>query len=101
MKKVFVLGSTNMDLSIRVDSLPMVGESRKSHGYFSSQGGKGANQAIANKKLGLDEVYFIGAIGKDENGRLLKEVISSHGVNIEGLKEVDNVPSGVCFCIFD
>lgn len=101
MKKVFVLGSINMDFSIRVDALPMVGESKRSHGYMASQGGKGANQAIANKKLGLDEVYFIGAVGNDENGRLLKEAISSQGVNVEGLKEDDKLQSGVCFAIFD
>ena len=101
MKKAFVLGSINMDLCLRVDTLPMVGESKRAHGFFATQGGKGANQSIAVKKLGLDEVYFIGSVGKDNYGKELKESLSQYGIDLRGLKETEVKPTGVCVAVFD
>ena len=56
MKKVFVLGSINTDYRISVDRMPTVGESKVGHDFAHGQGGKGANQAVACKKLGCEQV---------------------------------------------
>ena len=98
MKKVFVFGSINMDLVIETESLPKVGESVIGDNFITNQGGKGANQAVASRKLGC-ETFFIGAIGKDSFGKELKESIESYGVNTDGLQIVDNTPSGSCMII--
>lgn len=100
-KNVFVIGSINMDLVMSTSRLPLIGESKKGHSFFQNQGGKGANQAIAVKKLGLENVHFIGAVGNDQNGRILKETIESYGIISDGLKVVDSINSGVCIILLD
>ena len=100
-RNIFVVGSINMDLVISCDRLPMLGESKKGHSFFQNQGGKGANQAIACKKLGHDNVHFIGAIGNDENGKALIQTMKTYGINIDGTQRIDGVNSGVCMIALD
>ncbi len=72
MNKVCVLGSLNMDLVLKVNDIPKIGETILSNSSEKKiAGGKGANQAIAAKRCGAD-VSMIAKIGKDENGRILK-----------------------------
>ena len=68
MRKIFVLGSINMDLVISVSKMPEIGESKNGHSFMQNQGGKGANQAVACKKLGSEDVRLIACVGNDENG---------------------------------
>lgn len=99
--KVFVIGSINMDLVMSLSRLPMLGESKKGHGFFQNQGGKGANQALAVKKLGHDNVHFLGAVGDDDNGKSLLKTIESYGINVDGVKVHKNINSGVCIILLD
>ena len=62
MGKVLVVGSSNMDIVIYVDKLPRLGETRLAKDVKFFYGGKGANQAVAIAKLGL-EVSLIGRVG--------------------------------------
>ena len=52
MKKVIVLGSLNMDLTIQCVDLPKNGETINGSDFFVNPGGKGGNQAVAAAKLG-------------------------------------------------
>lgn len=102
MRKTFVLGSINVDMTIATDRLPMIGESKPAHDFMMTQGGKGANQAIAAKRLNENgEVFFIGAIGNDKNGEFVKKSLEKDNINIDGLQIVDNVSTGVCVIILD
>ena len=47
MKKVIVLGSLNMDLTIQCVDLPKNGETINGSDFFVNPGGKGGNQAVA------------------------------------------------------
>ena len=40
MRKVFVLGSINMDLVMEMERMPLLGESVIGSGFLSNQGGK-------------------------------------------------------------
>ena len=44
---VVVFGCANMDLTVRVPHLPKRGETIIGDRFFSTPGGKGANQAVA------------------------------------------------------
>lgn len=101
MKKVFVLGSINMDYCINTSRLPLLGESKEGHDFFINQGGKGANQAIACKKLGVDSVYLLCAVGNDDEGKKLKNIIDAYIINTEGFQVVDNINTGACIICFD
>lgn len=100
MNKIFVLGSINTDYVINTDKMPLVGESHNGHSFMSNQGGKGANQAIACKKLGTKDVYLISSVGNDEQGKSLKKEISTYEINIDGFQE-SKLHTGACIIIYD
>lgn len=59
-------------------------------------GGKGANQAVMAAKLGLAPVRFLGCVGDDAQGKMMREGMSSAGVDTEALATAeDDTPSGV------
>ena len=49
MKKIIVIGSSNVDMVVRTSHLPAPGETILGGEFFMNQGGKGANQAVAIK----------------------------------------------------
>ena len=65
--EIVVLGSLNMDLVTNVPTLPRVGETVSGTSFRTTPGGKGANQAVAAKRLGAS-VSMIGQVGDDIYG---------------------------------
>ncbi len=63
-KRIFVLGSANVDFVIPLDRLPREGETLAGGDLAIFPGGKGANQAYAAARLG-GNVAMIAAIGLD------------------------------------
>ena len=94
MKRIYVLGSLNMDLVIESDRAPVEGETITGHNFRTCPGGKGLNQAIAAAKLGAD-VRFLGAVGKDSFGREMKDALKKNGVNIDNILDIEGVSSGI------
>ena len=76
--KYLVLGSINIDLTFRVDHIVNAGETLSSKGVSRNAGGKGANQAAALGKAGL-EAYYAGKLGED--GRWILSRLASFGVD--------------------
>jgi ribokinase len=62
--RIVVVGSINLDLVVRVPTLPRPGETVAGGTFAQIPGGKGANQAVACALLGAD-VTLIGAVGRD------------------------------------
>ncbi|MEM8640837.1 MAG: ribokinase [Cyanobacteria bacterium P01_G01_bin.54] len=91
---VLVLGSLNMDLVVRANRLPTVGETLMGHEFFSAFGGKGANQAVALTKLGCP-THFVGQVGQDDFGQTLLLALQAAGVNIDGVAVNPGTHSGV------
>lgn len=90
--KIAVIGSINMDYSLKVGKLPDKGETILASSFYTAGGGKGANQAVAARRLGA-EVYMIGAVGKDASGRELCGKLEAEGISVSGVKSVD-MPTG-------
>jgi len=61
-KTILVLGSSNIDLILRIPRFPDPGETILGENVVTVFGGKGANQAIASKRLGA-KVRFITNLG--------------------------------------
>jgi ribokinase len=59
-----VVGSINLDLTLRVERFPRPGETVRGTELLRAPGGKGANQAVAAARLGAD-VSLAGAVGDD------------------------------------
>ena len=75
--KVFVMGSSNIDLVSHVKSFPGPGETIFGDSFSRKFGGKGANQAMCAAKLGAD-VTMLTMVGKDSFGDDYKNHYASH-----------------------
>ncbi|UNX54230.1 ribokinase [Georgenia sp. TF02-10] len=90
--QVVVVGSANADLVLDIDHRPAPGETILGSDVVITPGGKGANQAVAAGRLGAD-VAFVGCVGDDDHGRLLRDSLASAGVDLGALRVVD-APTG-------
>ena len=93
MKKILVIGSLNMDITLRMERAPEAGETLTADSMGASPGGKGANQAYAAGKLGGD-VAMLGAVGQDAYGEELIANLASVGVDVSGIQKIADVPTG-------
>ncbi|MBC7766308.1 MAG: ribokinase [Hyphomonadaceae bacterium] len=94
MKSICVIGSLNIDLVMEAPKLPIIGETIMGHDFMTTQGGKGANQAVAAARLG-SHVEMIGCIGDDLFGQqLLSNLIENH-VDVSGIRTISGVSSGI------
>lgn len=100
MKSIFVLGSLNTDLAIKADVLPREGETVNGKDFKVGAGGKGLNQAIAASKLG-GHVKFLGAIGNDSFGLMMKNALKENNVNTENIHEFDGISSGIAVILLN
>lgn len=97
---ICVLGSLNMDLVLKVERMVKNGETILAKGFDKIPGGKGANQAVAARRLG-NNVYMIGKVGNDDNGNKLVESLKNDGVNLEYLYTDEKEPTGMAIIPVD
>lgn len=62
--RIVVLGSLNMDVVLRCDTMPARGETVHAQSLSYIPGGKGGNQAVACARHGA-QVALVGAVGRD------------------------------------
>ncbi|HXH61156.1 MAG TPA: ribokinase [Fimbriimonadaceae bacterium] len=98
-ERIAVVGSANADLVMKCPRLPAVGETVTGGEFSVFPGGKGANQAVAAARLG-GEVSFVGAVGRDAYGAMLRESLSTSGVDVAYLMESDE-PTGTAVITVD
>ena len=98
MKRIFIVGSLNMDLCINAPYMPKAGETLTGDGFMTNGGGKGANQATAAQKLG-GRVLMCGAVGKDGFGDELVGNLRTLGVDTSSIKVCDGVSTGIAVII--
>ena len=94
MSRIAVVGSINMDLVMSVPRMPLPGETLTADGASQHPGGKGANQAVAAARLGGD-VAFLGKVGDDPFGALLRQGLVNCDVNVDGLEIEGGCESGL------
>lgn len=97
--RVVVVGSVNLDLVARVARLPAGGDTVAATGYTRVPGGKGANQALAARRLGA-EVTLLAAVGTDEAADEALALLAADGVDLTALQRVDE-PTGTALITVD
>ena len=80
MKKIIVIGSSNMDMVVKTSHLPAPGETILGGEFFMNQGGKGANQAVAVERLG-GNLIFMAKLGNDILGQQSIEYFKKEGID--------------------
>ncbi len=98
MSKIVVVGSCSMDLVAVSSRRPKAGETVIGESFVSVPGGKGANQAVAAARLRAD-VTMIGAVGKDDNGRLVLNNFQKEHIDTRYIEELTEVTTGIAHIV--
>ena len=98
MSRVIVVGSANIDLIARVEHLPAPGETVLGSDVAQRPGGKGANQAVAARRLGADTTMFA-AVGPDAFGEAVLTALQAEGVRAEHVTRAPEATTGIAMVI--
>lgn len=99
-EKIIVVGSMNMDVTLEASRIPVKGETQLAEKLYVFPGGKGANQAVGAGKLG-GQVYMIGCLGNDMDGRELYTSLIENHVHMDGVLFDTALPSGKAYINVD
>ncbi len=98
--KITVIGSTNTDMVVKAEHLPVPGETILGGKFFMNPGGKGANQAVAAARLG-GNVTFVAKVGNDIFGKQGLELFRKEGIDTKYILTDPDNPSGVALITVD
>ena len=87
---ITVTGSINLDIVATGPALPRPTNARLAR----HPGGKGANQALAARRLGAD-VRLIGAVGADDMAEEALKLLQVGGVDLSGVQHINGETTGV------
>lgn len=100
MPRILVVGSANVDFTVAAPRLPAPGETVSGGTLLVSHGGKGANQAVAARRLGA-EVRFVGCVGDDAPGRQVRQALADEGLDVAGLALTGAAATGTALIVVD
>jgi ribokinase len=98
--RVLVVGSANVDFTVALARLPRPGETVSEGTLLVARGGKGANQAVAARRLGA-EVRLIGCVGDDPSGREVRAALAGEGIGVDALATVAERATGTALIVVD
>ena len=98
--RIVVVGSINVDLVVRVATLPLPGETVLGGRFASVHGGKGANQAVAAARVG-GHTTFVARVGDDSMGRSAINAFQAEGIETDFITVTPECPTGVALILVD
>jgi len=100
MTDVLAAGHVNWDVTLRVDDLPAPDAESFIRSQRGSGGGSAANVAAALSGLAV-EAGLVGSVGDDQNGLLATRELREAGVDLRGLRAVDDGETAVKYLLVD
>jgi ribokinase len=100
MARILVVGSANVDFTIAAPRLPTPGETVTDGTLLVNHGGKGANQAVAARRLGAD-VRLIACVGRDASGAAIRAALAGEGIGVDGVAETETAATGTALIVVD
>ena len=91
---IVVVGSVNLDLAASVTRLPVAGETVTGAELNRFPGGKGANQALAAKRLGAD-VSIVARVGDDAAADEALALLQAGDVDLSACGRDADAPTGI------
>ena len=91
---IVVVGSVNLDLAAMAPRLPAPGETVTDAELGRYPGGKGANQALAARRLGAD-VFLHARVGDDANAKEALAMLRADGVDLSDCAVDADAATGV------
>ncbi len=98
--RIVVVGSVNLDIVASGARLPTPGETITGATLAEHPGGKGANQALAARRLGAD-VRLIACVGTDAHAEAALALLRRDGVDLSGILRTQHAPTGVALIAVD
>jgi ribokinase len=98
--RIVVVGSLNMDLVTRAERIPQPGETILGGDLQTFPGGKGANQAVAARRIGA-QVAMIGRVGQDAFAAPLLQALGNAGVDSSHVLQDPSAATGVAIIVVD
>jgi ribokinase len=95
-----VIGSANLDFTVALPRLPRTGETVSAGTLLVDRGGKGANQAVAARRLGA-EVRMIGCVGDDDSGGEIRRALREQGIGVDGIATSSDAATGTALIFVD
>ena len=96
--KLVVVGSSNIDLVMKMARLPRVGETVTDATFVQAFGGKGANQAVGAARAG-GEVVFVSCVGDDAYGAQVRGSLEADGIDTRFVFTEGGVASGTALIL--
>jgi ribokinase len=93
MNKIVVIGSSNVDLLMKMDHLPEKGETVTDAEFLQVYGGKGANQAVAAARAG-GNVAFVNCVGEDAYTPQMVQNYKNDGIDTRFVFQEKGIASG-------
>jgi ribokinase len=100
MARLVVVGSTNVDLTLRLPRLPRPGETLSATELRTGHGGKGANQAVLAARLGA-HVTMISAVGDDAFGKEALENYRRQQIDTTHVRVRADQPTGTAVVLVE
>jgi ribokinase len=100
MKKIVVIGSSNVDLIMKMEHLPEKGETVTGAEFMQVYGGKGANQAVAAARAG-GNVAFVSCVGEDAYTPQMVLNYKNDGIDTQFVFHEKGIASGYALIMID
>ncbi len=91
--KIVVIGSSNVDLIMKMARLPEKGETVTDAEFMQTFGGKGANQAVGAARTG-GKVIFVNCVGEDAYTPIMVDNYEKDGIDTRFVFRETGIPSG-------
>ena len=98
--RIVVVGSSNTDMVVKAERIPVPGETVTGGQFVMAAGGKGANQAVAAARLGA-EVTFVAKLGQDMFGDQAIENYNKEGIVTDLILRDPKHHTGVALIMVD
>jgi ribokinase len=98
--RIVVIGSSNVDLLMKMGHLPEKGETVTDAAFMQVYGGKGANQAVAAARAG-GNVSFVNCVGEDAYTPQMVQNFKDDGIDTRFVFNESGIASGHALIMID
>ncbi len=98
--QIACVGHASIDHVFQIDQFPQRATKTPAHAFQSVGGGMAANAALASARLGA-QVVFVGAVGDDDAGRLVRHQLAGEGIALQHLQTIGGAHTSASAIIVD
>jgi sulfofructose kinase len=98
--QIACVGHASIDHVFQIQAFPQRATKTPAHDFQSVGGGMAANAALAMARLGA-QVRFVGAVGDDDAGRLVRQQLAGEGLSLQHLQEIAGARTSASAIIVD